>query len=141
MPLYGRAFENTDGPGCGYSGTGEGSWENGVWDYKALPRGGCEEHNDREIVASWCYGHGQRKMVSYDTPEVARWKTEYIRHQGMGGGMWWELSGDHPVNAERSLVRTTVEGFGGTGNLDRSENCLHYPISKYENLRNMFGSE
>lgn len=104
MPLYGRAFAGTDGPGTAFSGTGEGSWEAGVWDYKALPLEGAQEVMDGRAGASWCYDGRKRLMVSYDNIEMAERKVEYIKAEGMGGAMWWESSADKGGN--ESLIGT-----------------------------------
>ncbi|KAH0609567.1 uncharacterized protein H6S33_013053 [Morchella sextelata] len=141
LPLYGRAFENTNGPGHQFSGIGAGSWENGVWDYKDLARPGAHETEDKNIVASWCYDQNSRVMVSYDTPSIAEAKASYICSKGLAGGMWWELSGDKPITDPRSLIKTTVDTFGGCHALETTENLINYPASKYENLKNCFGNE
>ncbi|CAK4034589.1 glycoside hydrolase family 18 [Lecanosticta acicola] len=137
MPLYGRAFQNTKGPGRGYSGVGEGSWENGVWDYKALPRPNSQVHHDNQAVASWCYDPSTKTLVSYDSPQVAAQKVQYIKHVGLGGAMWWESSGDHPSGHAESLINITVQGLGGFDgkHMEQHENCLEYPESRYDNLR------
>jgi chitinase len=142
MPLYGRAFTNTDGPGAPFSGVGEGSWENGVWDYKALPRPGAQERFDAEAGASYCYDGEKRTMVSYDSPRMASVKANYIRQRGLGGGMWWESSGDKGGKganaAEGSLIGIFVDGVGGVGGLDQSPNALSFPESKYDNVKTGF---
>jgi chitinase len=140
MPLYGRAFAETDGPGRPFNGVGAGSWENGVWDYKALPRPNAAENIDTQAGASWCYDSGSRTMVSYDNVQMAHIKADFARRQGLGGGMWWESSGDKggkEANArDGSLVGTFVDGIGGVSTLDHSDNALHFPESKYDNVRN-----
>ncbi|PVH73121.1 glycoside hydrolase family 18 protein, partial [Cadophora sp. DSE1049] len=69
--IYGRAFFNTNGPGKPYSGVGSaepfGSWEAGVWDYKALPRPGATEQLDFSLIVSWSYDLVRRMIVTYDT--------------------------------------------------------------------------
>ena len=94
MPLYGRAFASTDGPGKPFSGTGEGSWEPGVWDFKVLPQEGAKEQIDHQSGASWSYDADKRLMVSYDNLELAKAKARYVKEEGLGGTMWWESSGD-----------------------------------------------
>ena len=136
MPLYGRAFENTDGLGKPYQGVGQGSWEQGVYDYKALPLPGHEERLDHEAGASYSYGGANRTLVSYDTPEMAARKAAWIREKGLGGGMWWESSADK-VGPGQSLIEVVVQGLGGKDKLRKSQrNCLAYPESKYDNLKN-----
>jgi chitinase len=88
MPIYGRAFENTDGLGKPFSGTGQGTWENGVHDFKKLPLPGAEEIHDEESGATYCYDRSKRLLVTYDTVDMARRKAEWIRQQDLGGGMW-----------------------------------------------------
>jgi len=138
MPLYGRAFEGTDGPGKPYSGCGEGTWENGVHDYKKLPLEGAHEHLDPEVGASYCYHPGRKLMVSYDNVDMARRKAQYIRERGLGGGMWWESSADK--SGCDSLIGNVVDVFGGPRGLKWEENCVCYPNTKYDNLRAGFPS-
>lgn len=136
MPLYGRAFENTEGPGQPYSGLGEGNWERGVYDYKNLPLPGCAVQEDAEAGASYCFDPVRKVMVSYDTVALARRKAEYIKERGLGGAMWWESSGDKEGN--ESIIQNVVGVLGGAEALDKKENCVRYPESKYANLRDGF---
>jgi chitinase len=103
MPLYGRAFADTDGFGKPYSGVGPGSWENGIWDFKVLPQPGAKEYYDKESGASYSYDNNSRTLISYDTVGSAITKTQYLQSKGLGGAMWWELSGDKP-NVQDSIV-------------------------------------
>jgi chitinase len=112
IPLYGRGFMDTNGPGESYSGIGAGTWEAGIYDYKALPQKGATEGFSPTMVAGWSYDSTKKTFMSYDTPESAWAKAKCIQTHQLGGAMYWELSADK--NGTKSLINTVsfiIEGY------------------------------
>ncbi|OBZ68201.1 Endochitinase B [Grifola frondosa] len=145
IPLYGRSFMNTEGPGTPFHDIGAGSWERGVYDYRALPLPDSYIFRDESALASWSYNYQTKEMVSYDTEDVGRWKGEWIKREGLRGSMFWELSGDKGSPREGmesgpgkepqpgySLVAVVKDAMG---ELDRSPNWLRYEGSQFDNMR------
>ncbi|KAK4034506.1 glycoside hydrolase [Parachaetomium inaequale] len=130
MPIYGRSFANTAGLGQSYQGVGQGSWEQGVWDYKVLPRPGAEVVYDAVAGATYSYDAAAREMVSFDTVDMVVRKVGYLKGKGMGGSMFWEASADRV--GEGSLMGAS---FGALGGVEQGGNLLSYPDSRYDNVR------
>lgn len=130
MPIYGRAFVGTYSPGTPFSSVGEGSWESGIWDYKALPRSGSTVYYDETAGATYSYDPSSYTMISYDTPDMIQKKVSYAQGLGLGGSMFWEASADK--RGGESLITTALNCMGG---LDTSPNLLNYPNSIYDNVR------
>lgn len=84
-------------------------------------------------MASWSYDSSTREMISYDTPANVDLKIGFIKQSALGGGMWWDASGDRPANGTGSLIKQVVQGLGS---VEKCDNVLNYPDSKYDNLRN-----
>ncbi|BGP15861.1 Chitinase 4 [Rhodosporidiobolus nylandii] len=133
IPLYGRSFLSTDGPGTPFSGVGQGSWEAGSYDYKALPLPGSAKSFDPHLVAASSFNPSTREFISYDTAQSAAAKAEFICVNGLRGGMYWELSGDKKPE-EGGIVRVVADRLKREG-MDKRPNWLQYPTSKWDNLR------
>ncbi|KAM5540815.1 hypothetical protein V8D89_005459 [Ganoderma adspersum] len=131
MPLYGRVFQKTSGLGKSYSGTANAE---GTYSNRDLPKAGATLHEDTTDVASYTYDASKREFVSFDTPKIAKIKAQYAQSKGLAGAFFWDLSTDK--RDSNSLVDTTAKVFGS---LEQTQNHIHYPNSKFTNIRNNMG--
>ncbi|KAI9205685.1 glycoside hydrolase [Polychytrium aggregatum] len=112
--FYSRGFANCDGLGTPSSGVvSDRSWEDGVCDYKTLPRPGAVEYWDENAKAGYSYDPQKRILNSYDTVQSLEEKCKYVHGKGLAGIIVWESSGDVPVNHPRSLLRALYQGLSG----------------------------
>ncbi|KAK7691604.1 hypothetical protein QCA50_005003 [Cerrena zonata] len=135
IPLYGRAFENTNGIGQAYNGIGPGTIEAGVYSYTALPLAGAQVFENLTDVTSYSYDSAKKELVSYDTPHIAQLKAQYVASNSLAGSMFWDLSTDK--KGSDSLVGTTAGVYGA---LDQTQNHIHFPNSKWDNIRSNMGT-
>lgn len=90
--FYGRGWTGvTQGPPGGpATGPAQGTYEQGVEDYKVLVTR-CPANG---TVGGTAYAFCSPNWWSYDTPATLAGKMSYLKTQGLGGVFFWELSGD-----------------------------------------------
>jgi len=129
MALYGRSFSNTAGLGKSYSGTAGDS--EGIYRLNELPRPGATTSHSSSLMASWTYDSSKKELVTMDDLKSGQAKAGYINQRSLGGAFYWEASGDRTGSA------SVVAGVHRTlGSLEKSQNLLKYPTSRYANIRN-----
>lgn len=106
LAAYGRGWQGvkTTTPWSAATGAAPGTWEAGNEDYDKLKTRGVDNY-DASIGAAWRYDGNQ--WWSYDNVQTTKQKAKYIVDKGLGGGMWWELSGDR----NNELIGTLADEF------------------------------
>lgn len=110
---YSRGFYKSEG--LGKPSTGEivpdKSWEDGVCDYKSLPRPGADEMWDEDAQATYSWDSEKGIFNSYESARSIHAKTDYVKSKGLKGIILWESSGDFPVSNNRSLIAALHSGL------------------------------
>lgn len=108
IPAYGRSFHGAKKPGDKFTGQGG---EEGVFEYRDLPRPEAKEYVDRKLGAAYCVG-GDGGFVTYDNRETVQMKAAFAKQHQLGGLFFWTGTGD--ANPPRSLVQTAFAALNGT---------------------------
>ncbi|MFF0472837.1 glycosyl hydrolase family 18 protein [Streptomyces sp. NPDC004284] len=90
--FYGRGWTGVtqSAPGGTATGPAQGTYEQGIEDYKVL-KNSCPATG---TVAGTAYAYCGTNWWSYDTPATVNSKMSWAKNQGLGGAFFWEFSGD-----------------------------------------------
>lgn len=124
-PAYTRAWAgvtDTDGDGGWQEVTSQlapGSFERGVYDYKDVvdkvldPDSDWTLYWDDEAQAAYVFSASEGIYSTFETPTTIALKSQWAQSQGLGGMMFWDLSGDvteGPESLSHAAYRSWYEG-------------------------------
>ncbi|HJV64038.1 MAG TPA: glycoside hydrolase family 18 protein [Albitalea sp.] len=103
VPFYGYAWaqcpdaRHGEYQPCG--GLGRGSWEPGAYDASEIQtqmvdRNGYVRHWNEAAKVPFLYRAENGEFVTYEDQESLRAKLRFLRRRGLGGAMFWEITGD-----------------------------------------------
>lgn len=101
MPLFGRSYVGVSGTPDGlnshYTGPGKGTEEIGILFYSDIKQHLLPTYMrywDDQAKVPFLYNPNVQEFISYDDEDSYRYKCQYIKQQGLGGAMVWELGQD-----------------------------------------------
>jgi chitinase len=109
IPLYGRGWRGvanggTNGLYQSAAGPAQGTYEQGVEDYKVLAPRNAPKFYHPVTKQMWTYNGSE--FWSFDDATVIATKTDYVKSLGLGGLFSWSLDGD---DANATLVKETAK--------------------------------
>jgi chitinase len=104
IPFYGRGWDGCAATANGFDqlcqGASRGAVGSGVHGYSELENSGWINGNgfvrywSDTAKAPWLYRRSTGTFITYEDPESIAYKAGYIKSQGLGGAMVWDLSQD-----------------------------------------------
>lgn len=128
VPFYAKAFRKADGfIGSAFTGKAVDHV-----DYRLLDKELKDAVilNEEKAAAKIAYHPRTRSVITYDDRDTVLEKARYVKRNGLGGMMYWEISQDLPVSDPLSLRRTVHDWLGS--NMDDTINYLPEPRLKDE---------
>jgi hypothetical protein len=126
FPLYTRAWKGvTDGGDGGYgaaaTGAAPGSFVDspGIYDYKDLlartrsGTSGWDLYWDDNAQAAYLFDAATGIWSSFETPGTVALKAGWAQERGLGGMMFWDLSGDAAGDPESLIAASHATWVGG----------------------------
>ncbi|GAA0248207.1 hypothetical protein GCM10009000_075380 [Halobacterium noricense] len=109
MPFYGRSFSGVSSTNDGLFNSFSSSTSETYYDIvqNIKPQSDYEYHWHPDAQVPWLYSAAENTFISYDNVRSISNKANYVRTNGFGGAMCWELSQD-PSNTLIEEMHTAL---------------------------------